>query len=395
MVARSSTNRHVLASHEDRADRLIEAIRALAPFVAAHRSSFDQDRQLPDAVFDALAEAGLFRLWLPEALGGVELSPLSFMRVVERAAALDGSIGWLVGNGGGMSRAGGYLPLAVARPIFENPNAFIVAATGAVGTAVVANGGYRLSGRWPFGSGAAHATHFMVLASVTGEDGSRQPPLCCYVTRSDVLIHDTWYVSGLRGTGSSDFEMSDVFVPARHTHPFLTGAASTSGLVYRMPPVSIFAWTVSVVPLGIVRGALDAFADLAGRKSSLAAGKTLRERETVQACVGRAEAQLHAARAFLASAMSELIIATDVGGDMLVEARAVFRTACAHAAEAAVEIMSTISAQAGATAIFEDSPLERAVRDVNAAVKHVAMNANSYVVAGRVHLGLEPGVVRF
>ena len=88
----------------------LEAIRGLAPLIARHRDAFDVERRLPDTVFEALADAGLFRLWLPEALGGPELSPLEFMAVVEAAATLDGSVGWLVGNGGGMSRIGGYLP---------------------------------------------------------------------------------------------------------------------------------------------------------------------------------------------------------------------------------------------------------------------------------------------
>ncbi len=129
------------------ADELIGRARDLAPLVQAHRAAFDRERRLPEPGFAALAEAGLFRLFLPAALGGPELSALEFMRVVEAAAELDGSIGWLVGNGGGMSRAGGYLPEPVARPWFDDPRAFVVAATGATGTATMAAGGYRVTGR--------------------------------------------------------------------------------------------------------------------------------------------------------------------------------------------------------------------------------------------------------
>ncbi len=153
---------------DDATARYLDALRDLAPQIAVHRSAFDRDRRLPDAVFHALADAGLFRLWLPRALGGPELSPLDFMDVVEAAAALDGSVGWLVGNGGGMSRVGGYLPTAVDRKWFASPRTFIVSATGAVGKAEVVNGGYRVTGRWPFGSGAPHASHFMGLATIGG-----------------------------------------------------------------------------------------------------------------------------------------------------------------------------------------------------------------------------------
>jgi hypothetical protein len=106
---------NVIAGARGRFHRMLEAVQALAPLITAERSEFDGGRRLPEAVFGALATAGLFRLWLPSALGGPELSPFEFMRVVEAASALDGSVGWLVGNGGGMSRLGGYLGEVVAR----------------------------------------------------------------------------------------------------------------------------------------------------------------------------------------------------------------------------------------------------------------------------------------
>ena len=162
-----------------------------------------------------------------------------------------------------------------------------------------------------------------------------------------------------------------------------------------MPGLSVFAWTVSVVPLGIARGAIATFTELANSKARLGTTSQLRDRETVQAMVGRAEATHRAARAFLVEAMTELMAATDVGGDRLMQARAIFRVACAHAAERAARIVDMLAAAAGDTAIFETCGLERAVHDVHAAVKHDAMSPNSYVVAGRLGLGLEPGMLRF
>src|SRR5262245_32261249 len=154
----------MLTKPTDHVAQYLVAIERLAPLIAEHRQAFDRDRRLPDIVFEALANAGLFRLFLPQKLGGPGLSPLQFMEIAEAASALDGSVGWLVGNGGGMSRAGGYLPEPVAREWFSDPHAFIVSATGAVGNAEPCDGGYRVSGRWPFGSGAQHATQFMGLA---------------------------------------------------------------------------------------------------------------------------------------------------------------------------------------------------------------------------------------
>ncbi|MDN4984283.1 hypothetical protein KUL72_35235 [Bradyrhizobium arachidis] len=374
--------------------RIREAVQALAPLVAAHRGEFDGGRRLPDVVFVALAEAGLFRLWLPHALGGPELSPFDFMRVVEDASALDGSVGWLVGNGGGMSRLGGYLGRAVASEWFSDPRAFVASATGAVGTARVVRGGYRVSGRWPFGSGAHHATRFMVLTSVRPEDPV-SPLICCYLDRTDVTILDNWHVSGLRGTGSCDFDARDVFVPAAHAHSFLGLQPTQPGRLYRMPPSSVFAWSISGVPLGIASGAIAGFAELACRNGRQGSRASLRDRETVQATVGRARAKLRAARAFIVDAMNELMAAAETEGDRLTEARADVRIANANAAEAAMSIADELAASAGSVAIFETCALERAVRDVRAAAKHVAMSPNNYVTSGRLTLGLDPGAARF
>src|ERR1700757_1974702 len=115
----------MLARSPDQVAEYLAAINRLAPLIAEHRTAFDSERRLPDVVFNALADAGLFRLWLPEALGGPQLSPADFMTVVEAASALDGSVGWLVGNGGGMSRVAGYLSDPVAREFFSDPRAFI------------------------------------------------------------------------------------------------------------------------------------------------------------------------------------------------------------------------------------------------------------------------------
>jgi alkylation response protein AidB-like acyl-CoA dehydrogenase len=379
----------------ERVAEYLDAIRQLAPLIAAHRDAFDRERRIADPVFAALADAGLFRLWLPRSLGGPELSPVAFLHVVEAAAALDGSVGWLVGNGGGMSRVGGYLPAAVVGDWFANPRAFVVGATGAVGSLKVVAGGYLASGRWPFGSGAPHATHFMGLATVDGNQAPDQPRLCCYLARKHVTVHDTWHVSGLRGTGSSDFELRDAFVPADQVHAFLDNEPTVPGLLYRLPRLSTLAWTVIVVPLGIARGAIDAFVQLASSKSRLGFPGLLRDREVVQITVGRAEARLQAARTFLIDAMKELMTAAEHGGEQLVQARARLRTAGTHAAESARAIVDRLASDLGAAAIFESCPLERAVRDVHAAVKHVAMNRASYIVAGRIALGLDPGTARF
>jgi alkylation response protein AidB-like acyl-CoA dehydrogenase len=375
---------------------LLEKIQSLAPLVEQHRGALDRERRLPALIFDALADVDLLRLWVPKALGGPELSPLDFMEVVEAASELDGSIGWIVGNGAGMSRIAGYLPEGVSRAWFADPRAFVASATGAVGTAIPVKGGYRVAGRWPFGSGIHHATTIMGLCSVARSDNPNPPELIsCHFAPACVSVTDNWHVSGLRGTGSCDFEVREVFVSTEHTHDFLAPRPTQPGLLYRMPPLSVFALTVSAVPLGIARSAISNLITLANRKIRAGTTLLLRDRETIQSEVGRAEATHMAARAFLVEAIDELMRATEIGGERLIRARAFFRVACSHAAESALRIVDMMATVAGAAAIFETCALERCVRDVHAAVKHVAMSPNNYIVAGRISLGLEPGTVRF
>ena len=366
----------------------------LAPLVAEHREAMDRERRLPRAVFQAIADAGLLRLWAPRDLGGWELSPPDFMAVVEAAAALDGSVGWVVGNGGGMSRAAGYLPEAVARPWFSNATALVVATNGAIGQALPADGGYRISGRWPFASGIHHAS-LVAAACRVGDASGQGPVLLCYVPAERAEIIDNWRVSGLRGSGSCDYTLSDVFVPTEHTHDLANPPTTQPGTVYRWPAISAFATTVAVVPLGIARAALDTFTGSLAARTRTGSAVSLRDRELIQSDFGRAEVLHAAARALLLAAMNELTDAIDSGGDRLIRARAMYRAACTHAAESAIRIAEVVSAAAGAASIWEAHPLERQVRDIHAAAKHVAMSPNNYVVAGRICLGLEPGTPRF
>ena len=227
-----------------------------------------------------------------------------------------------------------------------------------------------------------------------GSDTSR-PPICCYFAPEQVAVHDTWHVSGLRGTGSSDFEVKDVFVPADHTHDLIAPPPTQPGVIYRIPGLSIFPWSITGTSLGIAGGAMTAFTKQAMLGKPRPGTIRLQDREMVHSVVGRAEAILGAARAFLNEAIAELLVALDDDRDLLMRARARLRIACAYAAEGSASIVQMLTTEAGASSIFESSRLERAGRDINAAVKHIAMSPQSYIVAGRLHLGLDPGAMRF
>ncbi len=372
---------------------LIGRVRALVPLVEAERGRIDAERRLPTSLFSALAEFELFRLWLPRALGGPELSPLDFMKVVEAAAELDGSVGWIVGNGAGAGRIAGYVSEEVARHYFSDRHSLIVAATGAIGRAVPVASGYRVTGRWPYGSGIHGATAVAGLCAVSAEDG---PPrqIMCLAPADAVAVFDTWDVSGLRGTGSCDWAIQDFFVPEEHTFSFPDHKATQPGLVYRMPALSTFTWSVSVVPLAFARACLTAFVGITRDRVRVGTSQPLRDRETIQSEVGLAEARLRAARAFLVEAMEALMDAVEHEEPNLIPFRVNVRLAAAHAAETALRVASALEAAIGAAALFESGPLARRLRDVRAAVQHVAMSPNNFIIAGRLQLGLDPGTTR-
>jgi alkylation response protein AidB-like acyl-CoA dehydrogenase len=350
-------------------------------------------------VVDAMIEADLFRLFVPREFGGAELSPLDFLEVIEAAAAIDGSVGWVMTNGAGLSRTSGYVAEDVARAWFGHPAAFAACSAARMGHAVPVAGGYRVTGRWPFASGIHHATLLMGACIVTHPDGTvpdDPPPVlrACFFTPSEARVIDTWHVSGLRGTGSCDFEVTDLFVPEAHTHDLFAHVPTRSGTIYRLPNITAFPMTIAPVPLGIARAAIGHFVELAGAHARQGM-PTLRDREIVQDMVGRCEARLGAARAFLREALQEVIDSVDADAEGLTRARARFRTACAHGAETAQAIMDTLEAQAGSIAIAESNPLERCSRDLRAAVKHIAVSPAYYAIAGRLRLGVAPGGPRF
>jgi indole-3-acetate monooxygenase len=366
---------------------MIAAVADVAPVVADHRREFDSNGRIPDELFERLASIGLFRLLLPATVGGPGLTALEFMDVVEAAAALDGTIGWLVGNGGGMARAGGYLPAASATAIYDDPSAFVVSSTGALGRALRVAGGYRVTGRWPFGSGSPHGTWFAPICAVEDGDQSTGELIFVYVPRRDVLLHDNWQVSGLCATGSVDFEIDDVFVPDSFTHAFQP-EPTQPGTIYRLPTRSIFTWTVATVPLGIAAAAIDDFVTTARTAKRSGDSVPFIERELVQSQIGQIQARTSASRAYLRHTMSALLDAVDAGSD-LEASRVDYRLACTFASQSALWAIDLVTEVAGAAAIMRSSPLERRERDARAAAKHIAMTPAAYITGGKHRLGCD------
>jgi alkylation response protein AidB-like acyl-CoA dehydrogenase len=373
----------------------------LAPRVRRFHQEIERDRMLPPALVTTMADAGFFSLWLSRTFGGPELSFTEFARVIEALSCADGSVGWCAMVATVFSRLSGFLADDVAAEIFGDDHGRLAGSINPTGKAVAVPGGFRLSGQWSYGS-FIHHSYWTVGNSIVhdGETPRRDvngtPDVrFMIIPTSAVEIVDNWHVSGLRGTGSCDFQVHDLFVPEEHTVSAFAAKPIQSGTLYATPMITIFAASIPCVSIGIARAAIDAFVELAEAKTPMGSTVRLRDKAIAQADLGRAEAILRSGRAFLFEAVGEIWEHVAAGRTPTLRQRAIVRLAAAKAAEASVQAVDLLFNAAGGTALFESNPIGRCFRDVHATTQHIGTNAGNYELAGRVLLGLDPGTPRF
>jgi indole-3-acetate monooxygenase len=298
------------------------------------------------------------------------------------------------------SRLSGYLPGEVASEIFT-ADSRLAGSVNPTGKAVAVPGGFRVSGRWSYGSLIRHSNWTVgnsIIHDVDiprrGADGALDICFMIFPT-SEVEIIDNWHVSGLRGTGSCDFQVSDLFVPEERSLSAFTPTQMQAATLYAMPQITTFAASLPCVSLGIARAAIDAFTELAGGKTPMGSVGRLREKPVAQSDLGRAEAHVRSGRAFLLEAIEEIWDAAAAGRVPTLRQRAIARLAAAKAAEASAQAVDLLHNAAGGTALFESNPLERCFRDVHATTQHIGTQAANFELGGRVLLGLDPGTPRF
>ena len=375
-------------------------VEELLPAIRARRQEIEQARRLPQGLVDALRATGLFTLGVPRAIGGREAPPRDLMRVIELVAAADGSSGWCTMIGIGNALASGYMPEAGAREVFADPTAPVAGIAAPAGSAVRVDGGVRVSGRWPFASGITHSEWVWAGCLVMEAGKPRMTPrgpeivhVCIPV--AEVAIHDTWHVSGLCGTGSNDFSVSDVFVPDARVFALLDPAGHRREPLYQMPPLPLFVSLVANVSLGLARGAIDELVELAQTKSPSLYDAVLADKAVTHVQVAKAEATLAAARAFLHSAVEDLWRTAQAGRAAIPHQIALGRLAATHAAETGAAVVRTMSRLAGGSAIYSTASLQRHVRDADAVTHHFTVAPHTWEEAGRVLLGREPIVPVF
>ena len=373
----------------------LETARKLAPMIRASAPETDALRELPRPLFEAMADAGLFRLALPRTLGGFEMDLPSYIQVIEELGKADASTGWVTNQVSIFATYAARMPTAAARAIWiDTPRSVVANTPQANAQAVVVPGGYRVTGRQGFSTGSRHASWLAAHATVTEQGRPRldegQPEMrYCFVPRAQAEILDTWQVRGMRGTGTNHFAVNDVFVPEDRTVKSVTAPLVEPGPLYRLPRTLVFASGDAAVALGTARSCLDAFTELATTKTPRAMDALLRDQPMIQSEVGRAEARLRASRAFLREAVREIWDAVVANGAVTLEQRAVLRLATTDGIRTAVSIVDMVYNMAGATAAYESSPIQRHFQDVHVMSQHLQARLAHYELVGRHWLGLK------
>ena len=373
----------------------LDAARMLAPMIRSSADRIEADRELPRPLFDALADAGLFQLALPRALGGAEIDLPTYVQVLEEIGKADASTGWVVNQCAIFATYAARMPRDIARLIWiDTPRSVVANTPVPTAQAVVVPGGYRVTGRQGFSSGCRHAAWLAARAHVF-ENG--QPRLengqpeerYLFVPAAEAELLDTWHVRGMRGTGTHHFAVSDVFVPAERTILQAGAPLLENGPLYQIPRSLLFASADGAVALGLARSSLATFYELAGAKTPRAMQAALRDQPLVQTAVGHAEADLRSGRAFLTEAVREIWNEATSTGRVTQDKRAVLRLATTHAIRLAVQVVDTVYNAAGVTAIYEGNLMQRHFQDIHVISQHLQGRLAHYELVGKYWLGLK------
>lgn len=389
------------------AQPVVRAAAALYPELRRCHEEIEAEQRLSPALVERLHAAGFYRMVIPRSLGGLEVDPLTYLRAVELLAEGAGTVGWNIANNsvGQLVTLG--LPDEGVDEIYGEKADTVMAGTAVPGggTAIEVPGGYRVTGRWQFGTGCQEASWMLGSFQVRGDDGKPRPHPdggSLYwrgvFERGEVkIVPGSWDVAGLRGTGSFDWTVEDVFLPERRTMPQVgipleNQWARWPGLTYQLPVQCWVGPHHSAVITGIARAGIDALIELAGGKQPRGrpAG-LLCDNPQVQDAVGRADAILNAGRAYRTAQITELWNIVAGGRDTTLEERARCRLASTYAADSARQAMDLMYRAGGSTSFQRQSRLAECWRDLHTVGQTVTIAPEWYPIGGRVYLGLDPG----
>ena len=372
----------------------MERAEKITPALRDASARIREGRRLPPDVVELLRDTGVFGMAVPKAWGGPELDPLSQLEVLEVLATADAAAGWCAMIGCDTGYYGAFLDETIGRATFGDTSLITAGMTGPGNARAVREGdGWRVSGRWSFGSGSTHADRIVGGSMLYEPDGSMVngpdafPEFRTFVLPMDEIeLHDNWFTTGLEGSGSGDYSVDGVFVPDELCfHPLRPPRREEN--LYRLP--WWFIVKVAAVPLGIGRRAIEETAAIAEGKLVMPDFVMLRDRPMTHAEMAKAEALLASARAYVVDAVGSVWETTAAGDEPSPRQRATLRLAMTTAGQSAREAVQRCYDLAGTTAIQRSCPLDGLLRDVTTANQHLVLNQRTYEAIGRVLLGVE------
>lgn len=359
------------------------AFRAIVDRIAASTDAINTERQLPQDIVEDMANQGLFRLLVPTSVGGGETDLLDYLAMTQAIAAADGSAAWSFNQNNVLGTIASLMPAALASDVWSDPNAIVCNGPPQRTDVTPVDGGHKLTGRWNFSSGSRHAN--WVMAAAKDENAELR---IFFIPKVEVEFFDTWQVSGLRGTGSFSFEVTDHFVPANRSFIELK-VAREPGPLYAMARSLIFASGFASVGLGVAKAALTIAIDTAMKKTPQEQS-ALREQAQTHRELGQAAAIWGAADAFLTQTASTLWASATTTSQVSMDDRIALRLASTHAIRQAADVVDIAYNISGASAVLEASPIQRKFQDAHAITQQIQGRYEHYETAGQHYLGLEP-----
>jgi alkylation response protein AidB-like acyl-CoA dehydrogenase len=376
----------------------LDRVAALAPLIASSADAVERERRLPAALVAAMKDAELFRMMLPRSFGGGELDPITFARAIEAIAKIDASTAWILCQTSVAAMIAARLDPAAAHEMFRDPGAVLAWGPSTDARAVVADGGYRVTGSFAFASGCWYATWLGGDCAVCETDGTpRHLADGKPVTRRVLFpaqaaqMRDLWHVIGLRGTGSDGYVVSDLFVPERFTVARIDDPAERrhQGRLYAVSLYSLFAVGFAALALGVARSLFDSFIELAKEKTPRGFKHSLRNDGPTQLEAGLAEARLRAARTFLMSTIAEAWDEAQRSNDISLERRIAIRLAATHAIREAKDVADAAYDAAGTSSVFNANPFERRFRDIHTVAQQLQGRRSHYQTVGQYLFGVD------
>lgn len=381
----------------------LDRARALGPLIDAAADEIERRREMPPHLVTALIDAGMYALLKPRSLGGEEMQPAQYLQIVEEIARHDASVAWCVGQSCGCSMSAAYLSPEVAKEIFGPPDGIVGWGPPGPAKALTEPGGFRVSGSWSFASGSHHASWIGAHVSVfTGdgaplmrEDGSAIMRTLLF-PKAKAKMTDIWHVIGLRGTGSDTWSVEDLFVADDYTiNRDPSNRPREEGPLYRFSSSNVYASAFAGVALGVARGVLDSFIELARDKIPRGAKVTMRNNNVIQSQVAQVEARLSSARRYVLGVLEESWDHVANNDAMTLEQNATLRLATTWAIHQARDCVDVLYQAAGATAIFNENPFERRFRDIHTIAQQMQARQTHFETVGRIMMGLPPDATMF